>query len=930
MTLAAGTQLGRYEIRSKIGEGGMGEVYRAWDTELERDVALKVLPADLVENADRVQRFVREAKAASALNHPYILTVHEIGRARPEDGRGEEGREIHYIAAEFVDGVSLRAKIYDEKIDPGKSLRYLTQVADGLAKAHAAGIVHRDLKPDNVMITRDDFAKILDFGLAKLVEGQRTQSADGGSEAATAVLPPQLSQPGVIMGTAGYMSPEQAQGRAVDHRSDIFSFGCLLYEAATGRQPFAGDSVVDTLHKIIYAQPAPVTDFNPAAPAELQRIIRKCLAKDAEERYQTVKDVALDLKVLRRELGEAPAASSSGGSAITTAGRESRPHDPSAASTVEAAEARPTTSAEYLVREVKRHKLGALAVLSLLVVAALGVAFGAYRFLNRGEDRPAAARQMKVTRLTSTGKVTRAAVSPDGKYAIHVVDEAGRQGLWIRQIATASNVNILPPAEVNYLGLTFSRDGNYVYYVRREQAGGRGIVYQMPALGGSSRKITEGADGAITLSPDGKQFAFVRYDFDRGESALMVADMDGRGEHPLATRKEPEGFEGDGLAWSPDGKVIACSGYGGGRDEAVALFEVSVEGGRERQIFPQRFGSILKIAWLGDGSGLVMSAADKSSGYFYQVWHVDYPKGSARRVTNDLNSYTDVSLSADSNTLLAVQGDWVSSLWVAPEGDAGRARRITSGKHDGAMGVAWTPDGRVVHASRDWDIWIVDADGQNQKLLTVDQHNNRWASVTPDGRYILFESWRQNSGGIWRMDIDGGNPRQLTEAGWCSVPRASPDSRWVVYECNASGKMTIWRMSVDGEQEQQLTDKITEEPAVSPDGKHVACFYYPGQNVKLAVIPFEGGDPVLEFDVEQGIRAKTPGWTPDGRAITYVLNREGVSNIWAQPLDGGKPRQLTDFKTDRIFAFDWSRDGRELLLARGTIINDVVLITEFR
>jgi Tol biopolymer transport system component len=286
--------------------------------------------------------------------------------------------------------------------------------------------------------------------------------------------------------------------------------------------------------------------------------------------------------------------------------------------------------------------------------------------------------------------------------------------------------------------------------------------------------------------------------------------------------------------------------------------------------------------------------------------------------------------------LLAVQSDWISNLWIAPNGDSSRAQRITSGKYDGAMGVAWTPDGRIVHASRDWDIWIMDADGGNQKLLTVDEHNNRWVSVTPDGRYILFESWRNNGGNttdtpIWRMDIDGGNPKPLTGKGWSSVPKASPDGKWVVYESNALGKWALWKTSIDGGEAKQLTDKVTDEPAISPDGKLIACFYYPeGQSIKIAVIPFEGGEFVYEFDVDRSIRDKTPGWTPDGRAITYILNRGGVSNIWSQPLDGSAAKQLTDFKTDHIFAFDWSRDGKQLLLARGTISNDVVIIQDFK
>jgi TolB protein len=248
------------------------------------------------------------------------------------------------------------------------------------------------------------------------------------------------------------------------------------------------------------------------------------------------------------------------------------------------------------------------------------------------------------------------------------------------------------------------------------------------------------------------------------------------------------------------------------------------------------------------------------------------------------------------------------------------------------MGVAWTPDGRIVHASRDWDISILDADGRNQKLLTIDEHNNRWVSVTRDGRYILFESWRKsaNDVAIWRIDIDGGNPLPLTGRGLASAPSSSPDGKWVVYESNASGKMAVWKTSIDGGEPQQLTDRVTEEPAISPDGKLIACFYYPGQSIKILIIPFDGGEPLYQFDVQEGSRDKAPIWTADGRAITYVVNRSGVSNIWSQSLTGGPPKQLTDFKSDRIFAYDYSRDGKQLVLSRGTVSNDVVLITDFR
>ena len=371
MTLSEGTRLGRYEIRSQIGAGGMGEVYLAQDTKLDRKVALKILPADVASNTDRMERFVREAKSAAALNHPNIAQVFEIGE---HDG-------AHFIAMEFIDGVTLRDKIHRERADLRKLLRVLQQVAEGLSKAHAAGIVHRDLKPDNVMITRDGFAKILDFGLAKLVEqsGPGLDQSDG-SNAPTNVMQ-QRSVAGMVMGTVGYMSPEQAQGKTneTDQRSDVFSFGCILFEAITGRKAFEGDSVIKSLHSLIY-EPAPlIKDLNPSAPADLQRIVGRCLEKDPEERYQTIKDVGIELKHLRRGMTDAiDARAASSLSASQTPGAYSSQGSSSTSSPQTESAAAPSTqqsSVEYLVTGVKRHKQAALL---LLVVAVAIVAFAAY------------------------------------------------------------------------------------------------------------------------------------------------------------------------------------------------------------------------------------------------------------------------------------------------------------------------------------------------------------------------------------------------------------------------------------------------------------------------------------------------------------------------------------------------------------------------
>ncbi|MEP6913832.1 MAG: protein kinase, partial [bacterium] len=371
--------LSHYRIVSKIGAGGMGEVYLAQDTKLDRKVALKILPAELAANQDRMRRFVQEAKSAAALNHPNIATIHEIGES---DG-------VNYIAMEFIDGATLREKIHQEQTELRKLLRYLQHVAEGLAKAHAAGIVHRDLKPDNVMITRDGHAKILDFGLVKLIEQQSMPASDS-SEVATAVMP-QHSTPGTVMGTVGYMSPEQAQGKTkeIDQRSDIFSFGCILFEAATGKKPFEGESLVKSLHMIIY-EPAPqIADLNPSAPPELQRIVRRCLAKDPDDRYQSIKEVAIELKELRRELEGAgidttvtpparSAANIGSGANSTSLEREgSQTSSPSPALQTRA------SSAEYVVSGVKQHKLAAVVVLLLLFAGA--VALGLYLHARNSE-----------------------------------------------------------------------------------------------------------------------------------------------------------------------------------------------------------------------------------------------------------------------------------------------------------------------------------------------------------------------------------------------------------------------------------------------------------------------------------------------------------------------------------------------------------------
>jgi serine/threonine protein kinase len=942
MTLAEGTHLGRYEIRSKLGAGGMGEVYLAQDTQLRRPVALKLLPAEFSQSRERLRRFEQEAYAVAALNHPNIAHIYEIGEA--------EG--LHFIAMEYVDGETLREQIYRRGTPLPKLLRYLQHVAEGLAKAHAAGVVHRDLKPENIMITGDGHAKVLDFGLAKLVESQQPvqKGGAGASEVATAILQ-QHSTPGVVLGTVGYMSPEQAQGKTaeIDHRSDIFSFGCILFEAATGRKAFEGKDALDSLHKIVHAPTPQISEINPNAPQDLQRIVRRCLAKEPEKRYQSIKEVAIELDELRQELKQKSELEYSVQPESTAGERPSgsqevKPGGAQSAAADTARIARPTSSAEYIVSGIKQHRLAAAIAAGVVIVAVAAIGIGLYKFSTGKRSAPSPA--TKLQRLTTSGRASDAAISPDGKYVAHVKSDAGQQSLWLRQVVTTSDTQIVPPSTQNYYGITFSRDGDYIYYVQGDfndfnNVGSR-TLYQVGTLGGAPRKVIQPVNSPVTLSPDGTRLAFMRGYVASGETALVVVNADGTGERQVAVRKPPNSFSPGGPSWSPDGKLIASgvTNHDANTGRAAStVIAVEVESGAERSITSQKWWCAVcvgQVAWLADGSGLLLLVYDPGL-RSVQIWQISYPGHETRKVTNDLNNYSRLSLTADSSAIVTVQTEGASAIWVAPQGKASRARQISSGRYDGQEGLSWMPGGKIAYTSRESglvDIWSMGQDGKDQKQLTAHAATNLAPWATPDGRYIIFMSRRIGERTIWRMDTDGGNLKQLTGGPGDIYPQSSPDGRWVVFHSTRTGSLRAWKVSIDGGEPVRLTDKSTANPTVSPDGNLVACFYQdqPNAPVKIAIIPFDGGDPVKVLDLPRPSFTGTPGlrWTPDGRALTYIDTINGVSNIWSLPLDGGPPKQLTDFKADQIFWFDFSRDGKQLALSRGTQTSDVVLIRDFR
>ncbi|MDX6612330.1 MAG: eukaryotic-like serine/threonine-protein kinase [Blastocatellia bacterium] len=923
-----GQTIGSYQILESLGAGGMGEVYLALHLRTNRKVALKLLPAAFMNDGQRVRRFQQEARTVLALNHPNIVTVYDI----------EQAGDTHLIATEVIEGETLRQRLSRGALDLAEALDVAIQIAGALAAAHEAGVVHRDIKPENVMLRPDGFVKVLDFGLAKLTEREQRETS---SELPTRALV--RTDAGMVIGTANYMSPEQARGQEVDARTDTFSFGIMFYEMLTGNMPFSGGTKSDVMAAILQNEPPPLARFLPKAPEALEWIVTKTLAKNRDERYQTAKELLTDLKRLKRRSDYQVEAArfgstTSGDSGFVAPGSDTATNrtaaaDPPAA-TAEAT--RTLSSAEYVISEIKRHKRGVMftvAGIAFLVIAAIGIVIG-IRYLRPTSLSQATNpfRQTKVAKLTTTGNASQAAISPDGKYVVHVTGGAGKQSLLLRHIATGSDKEIVAANGNDFSWLTFSRDGSYVLYSRVEA--GIYPLFQVPVLGGTPQKlIADDVDTRVSFSPDGKRFAFMRGEPQKGETSLILANADGTHEQVLSKYKVSD-FSGNWPfpSWAPDGQTIAVA-HRTGNDRSTNVVTVRVADGQEKQITSQQWPNILALSWLADAQGLVITAGEPEATYQHQIWFVSYPSGEARKITSDANNYVGLSLTEDSSSLVTVQAEQAPNLWLAPNGDAARAKQITSSRGDGLAGVAFTPDGRIVytsvaHGSR--ELWVVNTDGSGQKQLMSDAKAMAGPFVSPDGRYVVFSSARAGAPNIWRINIDGSNPKQLTTGTHDQTPSISPDSRWVFYTATESDKQRLRKVPIDGGESEQLTDYSSGGALVSPDGKQIACAYIDiaKKRWSIGVISIEGGPPIKTFEISP-LQARFQ-WSYDGRAVLYTVTRDGVTNIWSQPIDGSPPKQVTDFKSDQIFRFDWSHDGKRLVLARGPVSSDVVLISNLR
>ena len=596
----------------------------------------------------------------------------------------------------------------------------------------------------------------------------------------------------------------------------------------------------------------------------------------------------------------------------------------------------PVSSPMLPTTKLRMLNMGWALTMSVVVLVSL-VAGGIWLTRNYA-DALATAAPVQITKLTSSGRAITPAISPDGKYVTYVADELGKQSLWIRQTETLSTVQILPPAEVSFQGLTFSPDGNYLYYVAYKMPKHLGVLYRVPILGGTSQKILEDVDTAITFSPDGQRFAFVRQYPGSMETAVIVAQSDGHNEQTLATRKAPKSFSLDGVSWSPQGDLIAvASSHTSANGPRMQLVGIRVKDGAEECLNDQMWGSLKQVVWRKDGRGLLAIGWQQTTPIVAnQIWYIPYPSGEPRRVTNDLINYSGLSLAAETGKVVTTQSTKVSRMWLVPENGTEEAIQAASLGIDNfseKLGLNWLPNGKLIYGSRasgNADLWLMDPDGKNQKQLTVDNTLEGQPTVSADGRFIAFLSNRAGTYNIWRMNADGTHLQQLTNGPWENTPSFSPDGKWVVYNGVYEEKPVLWKVPAEGGAPVRLTNSVSLRPAVSPDGKMVAHLHLDeqSQRMRLAVVPIEGQPDIKMFNTTVA-EPHIVNWSPDGRMVTFVNTHDGVSNIWGQPLDGSPSKPLTNFKSDNIFRFAWSPDGKKLACERGFYINDVVLISNF-
>ena len=862
MATATADSIGPYRAIRQLGAGGMGEVFLAYDDHLGRNIALKLLPDHLASDADHLTRLRNEARTASSLNHPNIVTIYDIGR---DDGRA-------FVAMEYVDGHTLRELLRAGQLPVKKALQIAAQIADGLAAAHKRGLVHRDLKPDNIMITSEGLVKILDFGLAKSIE---LESGD-------------VSEPGTIVGTYAYMSPEQARAGEVDYRSDQFSFGAILYELLTGRRAFDGASGVETLFMVVRDEPPALSVVAPGVPPPVRWIVDRCLSKDAEDRYVSTRDLARDIQYIRDHFSE---------TGVST----------------------PIRERESLATRIRRRWPVAAMIAFALAAGSLMTAW-----VRKPEPRAITSERY----LTYSGHDFAPAVSPDGKLIAFASNRDGVQKIWLKQVSGGSEVALTSgPDDFP----RFSPDSSAVIYVRADREQRTASLWRVPVVGGEARRILDHVFTA-EYSPDGTKLAFTRnlVQGSTARSTLYVANADGSAPRELL-RLDNVGASHP--RWSPDQKSIAIVDARGGRVTQTVTIVDAETGAAKVLTVPPKAGEISSVVWSRDGRSVIYVRAESVEavvGSTAKIVRHDIARDEASVIGWSSHNGAVLDVLADGRLVLDVRSPR-DNLRQVSLADGAVDRWITRGNSSDRQPV-YSPDGKFVlfssNRSGNLDLWQTATDGGSVRRITDDLAEDWDPAFTPDGKKIIWSSGRTGNLEIWMANVDGSDARQVSRDGAdAENPSATADG-WIIYNSFNPTKSGIWKIRPDGSQATRLVTGLTSLPEVSPDGQYVT-YIAEGRTARsnLRVVRVADGRD-MGFSIPTRIVRRTSAilgrsrWMPDGKAVAYLAQDEdGVNGVFVQDFVPGVDtsatrRPLGGFDRERATeSFGISADGKNLMVA---------------